>query len=200
MLKNFKRVIPLIMALFFIPLTVMAGEPTDRVKSVSDKLITVLSDSSLKAPEMKEKREQILMDAADEIFDWEEFSRRALAKNWNNRTPEEKKAFILLFRQLIANTYMEKTGSYSSEKILYLGEQIDGDHGNVKSELHTSTGTQIPVEYRVLKKNGLWRIYDVYIEGVSLVSNYRSQFNSIITDSSYEELVKRLKIKTEKKG
>jgi len=136
----------------------------------------------------------------DRVFSWEEFSKRALARNWNKRSAEERKEFVSLFRQLIADTYMEKTYQYSGESITYLDEKIEGDYGKVTSVFNTSKGTPISVEYRIMKKNGDWRVYDLYIEGVSLVSNYRSQFNSIIKSSSYEDLVMRLKEKTEKEN
>jgi len=134
----------------------------------------------------------------DRVFSWEEFSKRALARNWNKRSAEERKEFVSLFRQLIADTYMEKTYQYSGESITYLDERIEGDYGKVTSVFNTSKGTPVTVEYRIMKKGGSWRVYDLYIEGVSLVGNYRSQFNSVITGSSYEELVKRLKGKMKK--
>jgi phospholipid transport system substrate-binding protein len=134
----------------------------------------------------------------DGAFNWEEFSRRALAKHWSKRTESEKKEFISLFKQLIKRTYMEKSGQYSGGKVEFLDEKIDGEYGVVKSQLVSSTGTQTPVDYRLMKKDGAWCVYDVYIEGVSLVSNYRSQFNDILTSSPFEELVKRLKEKIEK--
>jgi len=194
-----KKLILLILFISLIPLTSFAGEPTDRIKAGTDRLLAIVSDAALQAPEMKGKRDQMIMETVDGIFSWEEFSKRALAKNWNRRTPEERKEFVSLFRQLIADTYMEKTYQYSGESIIYQGEKIEGDHGSVTSEFKTSKGTLIPVEYRVMKKDGTWRVYDLYIEGVSLVSNYRGQFNSIITGSSYEDLVKRLKEKLKKK-
>ena len=196
--KYFKRQILLILCLVLIPIVALGGEPTDRVKAVTDRLLAIVSDTALKAPEMKDKRDQMIMDAVDVLFSWEEFSKRTLAKNWNKRTPEERKEFVSLFRQLIADTYMEKTYQYSGESITYLDEKIEGDYGKVTSVFNKSNGTQISVEYRIMKKGGSWRVYDLYIEGVSLVTNYRSQFNSIITGSSYEDLVMRLKEKMKK--
>jgi len=194
-IENFKISILKILSTVLISSAALAGEPTDRIKAGTDKLIAIVSDNSLAAPEMKEKRDQMIMETVDGLFNWEEFSKRALAKNWNKRTAEERKEFVSLFRQLIADTYMEKTYQYSGESIVYQGEKIEGDHGSVTSEFKTSKGTQIPIEYRIMKKNGAWCVYDLYIEGVSLVSNYRSQFNDIIAGSSYEDLVKRLKEK-----
>lgn len=185
----------LISLLVFLPLISFAGEPTENIKAVTDKLITIISDKALQAPEMKDKRGQAIMETIDAVFSWEEFSKRALARNWNKRSIEERKEFVSLFRQLIADTYMEKTYQYSGESITYLDEKIEGDHGKVKSVFNTSDGKQIPVEYRIMNKDGSWRVYDLYIEGVSLVGNYRSQFNDIIIGSSYEVLVTRLREK-----
>jgi phospholipid transport system substrate-binding protein len=184
----------------FIPSVVMAGEATDRIKGISDKIFSVISDKNLQTAEMKGKKEQAIMDAVDTGFNWEEFSKRALAKNWAKRSEAEKKEFIELFRQLIKRTYMEKSGQYSGGKVEFLDEKIeaDGVYGVVKSQLVSSAGIKTPVDYRMMKKDNAWWVYDVYIEGVSLVSNYRTQFNDILTKSSFEDLIKRLKEKIEK--
>jgi phospholipid transport system substrate-binding protein len=179
-------------------MTVTAGEPTDKIKAVSDKLIAIVFDNSLKTPEMKDKREQMVIEIVDGLFNWEEFSRRALARNWNKRTDSEKRDFISLFRLLVERTYMAKAGQYSGGKVVFLDEKIEGDYGKVSTQVLTSAGTQIPVEYRVMKKDSVWWVYDVNIEGVSLVNNYRSQFNDILIKSSFEDLLKRLKEKLEK--
>jgi phospholipid transport system substrate-binding protein len=196
--KTIKRLALFILILLVIPSFVMAGEVTDRVKKVSDKIFSVISDKALQTPEMKEKKEQMIMDAVDGAFNWEEFSRRALARNWSQRTDGEKKEFISLFKQLIKRTYMEKSGQYSGGKVEFLEEKIDGEYGVVKSQLVSSSGTKTPVDYRLMKKDGAWWVYDVYIEDVSLISNYRSQFNAILNKSSFDELLKRLKEKIEK--
>jgi len=198
LLKYVKRLILFLSIFLAIPSFVMAGEPTDRIKVVSDKLIAIVFDNSLKTPEMKDKREQMVIEIVDGLFDWEEFSRRALARNWNKQADSEKKVFISLFRLLVERTYMAKAGQYSGGKVVYLDEKIEGDYGNVSTQVLTSAGTQIPVGYRVMKKDSVWWVYDVNIEGVSLVNNYRSQFNDILIKSSFEDLLKRLKEKLEK--
>jgi phospholipid transport system substrate-binding protein len=197
-LKFVKRLIITAILLLCMSMPLMAGEATDRVKIASDKVLAIIADKKFQAPEMKTKREQMIIEAVDSVFNWEEFSKRALAKNWSKRTDSEKKDFITLFGQLVERTYMAKTQQYTGGKISFLDEKIDGEYGNVSTQLVTSAGTQIPVEYRVMKKDSTWWVYDVNIEGVSLVNNYRSQFNDILTKSSYEELVKRLKEKLAK--
>lgn len=197
-LKSNRWLILFVFLSLAVPSVVVAGDATDRVKAVSDKIFSIISDQTLQVPEMKVKKEQMIMDAVDGAFDWEEFSRRALAKHWSKRTESEKKDFISLFKQLIKRTYMEKSGQYSGGKVEFLEEKIDGEYGVVKSQLVSSTGTRTPVDYRLMKRDGAWWVYDVYIEGVSLVSNYRSQFNDILIKSSFDDLLTRLKEKIEK--
>jgi phospholipid transport system substrate-binding protein len=197
-LKLAKRAI-LILALFLlVPSILLAGEATDRIKAASDKIIAIISDPAMKDPAMRDKRDQMVMGVVEGVFNWEEFSRRALAQNWSKRTDSEKKDFIALFSRLVERTYMAKANQYSGGKVDFLDEKIDGDYGNISTRYITSAGTQIPVDYRVMKKDGKWCVYDVYIEGVSLVNNYRSQFSDILLKSSFEELMKRLKEKVDK--
>jgi len=181
-----------------IPSMLFAGEPTDRVKIALDKIVNVISDPAMKAAAMKDKRDQMVMDAIKDVFNWEEFSRRALAQNWKKRTDDEKKAFMALFSQLVERTYMAKSNQYSGGKVEYLDEKIEGEFAKVSIKYITSSGTQTPVDFLMMKKNGAWWGYDVNVEGISIVGNYRSQFNDILIKSSFEDLMKRLKEKVEK--
>jgi len=173
----------------------LAQAPTEQIKETTDKVISILTDPALREPDRTEERRGLLRKAADERFDWEEMSRRALARHWARRTDEEKREFVSLFSDLLERTYMDRIDGYSGEKVLYEGETVDGDYGIVRARIATETDAQISAEYRVRRKENGWFIYDVSIEGVSLVNNYRTQFNSIILKSSYEKLVKRLKAK-----
>ena len=173
-----------------------AGEPTQQIKQTTDKILAILSNPSLKGPARAEERKKVIGQTVDERFDWEEMSRRSLARHWAARTPEEKKEFISLFRDLLARTYLDKVDDYSGEAVTYEGDTIDGNYASVKVKIVTSKGKEILVEYRVMKKQTHWFVYDITIEGVSLVNNYRSQFNSILSKSPYSELVKRLRDKT----
>ena len=137
----------------------------------------------------------MIREAVDERFDWEEMSRRTLALHWRNRTDAEKKEFARLFSDLLEQTYLEKVEGYSGEKVLYEGEEVDGKYGVVSVKIVTRKDTEIPVKYRVKNRGDGWRVYDISITGVSLINNYRKQFDSIITRSSYEELVQKLKAK-----
>lgn len=183
-----------------VPSTVSAGVLADSVKKATDKLIEIFSDHTLDAPEMEEKRNRMIREAVDEVFDWEAFSQRTMGRHWAKLSPDEKKEFISLFGQLLERTYLSKTKQYSGESITFLDEDIDGKYGNLEAKVITENKTEVPVDYRMIKENGTWFIYDVHIEGVSLVNNYRTQFNNILTKSSYAELKKLLESKLEEES
>lgn len=171
--------------------------PTDYVKITVDKVLEILRNKELKKPEKTSERRAAIRKAVDETFDFEEMAKRSLAIHWKDRTPEEKKEFIPLFTDLLERSYIKKIESYTDEEVIYVGETIDGGYASVKTKVVTKKKTEIPIEYRLYKKNAKWEVYDVIIEGVSLVNNYRTQFNKIIRTQSYPELVKRLKDKQE---
>ena len=176
-----------------------AKEPTDQVKQTTDRILSIVTDSALKSPSKAQEKRRLIRRAVDELFDWEEMARRSLARHWDQRTAEEKKEFVRLYSDLLERTYMEKVEGYSGEKITYEGETLDNGYAAVKVKIATKKNTDIRVEYRLSKEGNKWLVYDVLIEGISLVNNYRAQFNSIISQSSYENLVKRLRNKVELK-
>jgi phospholipid transport system substrate-binding protein len=176
-----------------------AGEPMDQIKQTTDTILSIVSDPALKVPSKAEERRRRIRNAVDQRFDWEEMARRSLARHWAQRTDEEKKEFIRLFGDLLERTYMDKIEGYSGEKVQYEGDTLEGDYAVVRVKIVTRKNVDIPVEYRLQKKENNWLVYDVSIEGVSLVNNYRTQFNSIIVGSSYADLVKRLKAKVAEK-
>ena len=133
----------------------------------------------------------------NEVFDWQETGKRALGRHWEGRSPQEREEFYKLFADLLERSYVGKIEGYSGERILYEKETVDGDRAEVRTKLVTKAGTQIPIDYQMQKAGDRWRVYDVKIENVSLVGNYRSQFNRIIQQSGYPELVNRLKTKQE---
>lgn len=191
-----------ILSLFFvlsIAIPTWAAEPMETIKQTTDKILSIVTDPALKPSSKTVEREKLLRQAIDERFDWEEMARRSLATHWAKRTTDEKKEFVFLFADLLERTYMRKVEDYSGEKVLYERETKDGDYATVKVKIVTKKNKDIPVDYRLKKGGNNWLIYDVSIEGVSLVNNYRSQFNSIIMQSSYENLINRLKEKVEPK-
>ena len=176
-----------------------AGVPTDGIKETTDRILVVVSDPALKGPENKTKRGKLIRKAVDERFDWEAMTKRSLARHWRKRTEAEKKEFISLFGKLLERTYLDKVGSYSGEKVIYVGETVDGKYGTITAKILTHSQTEVEVRYRLKELKGDWRVYDISVEGVSLVNNYRKQFNSIILRSSYDELVRKLRKKVAEK-
>jgi phospholipid transport system substrate-binding protein len=172
-----------------------AGPATDQVKTSVERVLKVVQDPELKKPQNTEKRRTQIREVARQLFDFPEMAKRALARHWAARTPEQRKRFVELFADLLENSYVSKIETYSGEKIAYLAEQADGDTVTVRSKIVTERGTEIPIDYRMQKDGARWQVFDVAIEGVSLVANYRTQFNKIITQSSFDELVKKMEQK-----
>jgi len=169
-----------------------AGQPMEQIRETTDRIIAIVSDPVLKSPEKAKERKRLIRQAVDERFDWEEMSRRSLARHWKQRTDDEKKEFINLFGKLLERTYLEQVGNYSGEKVLYLNETIDeSGFGDVRIKIITKQETEIPVRYKVKKNGDGWYVYDISVEGRSLINNYRKQFQRM----PYKKLLKQLKAK-----
>lgn len=190
----FNMMLPLLMTLVF-SAPVLGGAPTEQLKGTTDKILAILTDPALQAPEKLAEKKRMIREAVDERFDWAAISRRALGRHWKKMTADEKRAFIPLFGQMLEQTYLSRVGEYSGEKVSYEDEKIDGIYGVVKVKIMSDTHGVISVKYRVWNKKDEWFIYDISIEGVSLVNNYRSQFNNILMKSSPSELIKKLEEK-----
>ena len=174
-----------------------AGIPTDQLRGATDRVLKVLQNPELKEATKGDERRQQIRAIADEIFDWQETGKRALARHWQGRSPKEQQEFSALFASLVERSYIGKIEQFSGERVVYAGESVEGDQATVRTKLVTKSNTEIPIEYRMQKEGDRWRAYDVVIEGVSLVSNYRTQFNRIIQQSGYGELVNKLRAKQE---
>jgi phospholipid transport system substrate-binding protein len=122
-------------------------------------------------------------------------ARRSLGSNWRRRTPREQDEFVSLFTDLLERAYSETIEAYTDEKIVYLGEKLDGNYAEVKSKVITSKGQEFTIDYKSHLVGNEWRVYDVVVENVSIVNNFRSQFNRVISNDSYEELMRRLREK-----
>jgi phospholipid transport system substrate-binding protein len=177
-----------------------AGAPTEQLRTQVDRVLKLLDDSTLKAPDKARERRTAVRKVADEIFDFGETAKRSLGRHWAARTPEEREEFVKLFGDLLERSYISKIELYGGEKIQYVADKIDGETAVVQSKLLTKGGGEVPIEYRMHKKGERWLVYDVVIEGVSLVANYRTQFNKIIQTSSYQDLVKKMKTRQEELG
>jgi phospholipid transport system substrate-binding protein len=173
-----------------------AGAPTDQLRSRVDRVIRVLEDPELKQEAQVAKRRAEIRSIALEIFDFPELSRRALAQHWQARTATERAEFIALFTDLLERSYLGKIETYSGgEKVQYLSESLEGGLATVRTRIVSKAGTEVPVEYRMHRVDERWLVYDVAIEGVSLVANYRAQFNKLIQTSSFPGLMEKLKAK-----
>jgi phospholipid transport system substrate-binding protein len=172
-----------------------AGPPTDQLKSAIDRVVKILEDPGLKGDDRGAERRVAMGKIADDIFDFNEIARRALARHWQPLTDQQRAEFVSLFRDLLERSYISKIELYGGEKIQYIGERVDGDTASVATRIVTKNGTEVPIDYRLLKRGDRWLVYDVNIEGVSLVSNYRTQFNKIIQTGSFEDLIQKLRTK-----
>jgi phospholipid transport system substrate-binding protein len=200
--------------LFFVSLLILlmssvvwAGAATDQLKTTLGQIIQVLNDSSLKANNRVNERKNILMKLVRERIDEEEFSRKVLGAYWQDRTEAEKQEFIETFRELLERTYFERLDTYlaksetfSEENIHYIKEKVKGKYAVVVTEISVGEDSRLPVHYRFINRKDNWLICDIAIEGVSLAKNYRAQFSEIIANSSFEELIKRLKNKQKKEN
>lgn len=174
-----------------------AAAPLDQLKAATDRVLKILQDPELKRPDQLLARRQQIRMVANEIFDWAETAKRALGRHWQGRTVPQREEFSALFADLVERSYVAKIEGYSGERIIFAGDTLDGDQATVRTKLLTKSSAEIPIDYRLQREGDRWRAYDVLIEGVSLVANYRSQFNRIITQASYDELVRKLKQKQE---
>jgi phospholipid transport system substrate-binding protein len=176
----------------------LAVGPKDDLKESIEQVLAVLRNPAYKGEKNQKIRREKLRAAIQPRFDFAEMAKRSLARYWKKRTQAERKEFVSIFTDLLERSYVDKIESYTDEKIVYPSERIeDSRYADVKTKIVTSTGRDIPIDYRLFKTQTGWRVYDVVIEGVSLVSNYRGQFKRIIRKESYAELVKRLKRKQE---
>ena len=173
-----------------------AATATDEVKKIVDEVVRIVSDKELKKPKNEGKRRAELKKTIGSIFDYGRMAKLSMGVHWKKRTPAEQKEFVPLFETLLENSYATKIESYNNEKIVYLKETTEGDYAEVKSKVITTKGEEFTLDYRLGKERNKWMVHDVVIEGVSLVANYRSQFNRIIQTQGYNELVKKLQTKS----
>ena len=171
-----------------------AGPPTDSMKTTIDEVLRIVREKELKQPEKAEERRHLLEKVVAARFDYTEMSRRALGAPWNQLTDQQKQEFVDLFRTLLTNSYADKIETYSGEGVQYLHERTEKEFAEVRTKV-LSGKTEIPLDYRLVNKADDWRVYDVIVDGVSLVNNYRGQFTKILRASSYSDLVDQLRKK-----
>jgi phospholipid transport system substrate-binding protein len=173
-----------------------AGAAAEQLSLQIDRVMKTLETPELKSSHKAAERRAAIRRAAAEIFDFAEISKRCLGRHWQGRTPAEQEEFVALFTDVLERAYLSKVEVYSGEKILVLGDSIDGDAATVRTKVVMRQGAEIPVDYRMQRRGERrWVAYDVSIEGISLVANYRAQFQKIVQMSSYPELVRKLRAK-----
>ena len=172
-----------------------AETPMAVVRSTLSEMFRILEDESLKAPAQLKARRKMLEEVVASRFDYREISKRTLPTQWKALSEPEREEFVGLFRAFLTDRYAEKIEGYAGEKVQYLSERLEGPYAEVRTKL-VSSKTEIPMDYRLLLKGEQWYAYDIVVDGVSLVRNYRSQFDKIIHSDSYDELVRRLRNRT----
>lgn len=198
--KNKITLMALLIAICLIalPNVSRATEPNEVVSRAVDEVIEILGDASLKGDAHKVERRAKVRRAISKSFSFETMAKRAMGKYWKERTPKERKEFTLLFQRLIEISYISKIEGFTNEKVLYEKARTQKNISLVKTKIVTSKGTEIPINYRLIKRSGSdWVIYDIVIEGVSLVRNYRTQFSSVLRRKPYSTLVEQLRTKLE---
>ena len=171
-----------------------AAGPTETVQTAVQQVSAGQSGPAVKTLSTAERRADI-RKITDTLFDFKDMSERSLGSAWTQASPPQQKEFIRLFSTLIANAYLSRIEQFAGEPFTYVGEKIDGEEASVQSRVVTSKGSELGLEYRMYRADGRWAVYDIYVDGISLVGSYKAQFNRIIQRSSFADLLKQLRLK-----
>jgi len=193
--RRIRWAILLALAEFGIASTLLAGEPLEVVRVSADRAIQILKDPKLQSQKKKKERIERLKEIVNPLFDYEEMARRSLGPHWRRRTPQEQQEFVKLFRDYLENTYSDKVDLYAGEKVVYGRETVEDNYAQVETTFISAKGEGFSVVYRLRRVGGNWKVYDAVVENISIVNNYRSQFDRVISKSSFEELKRLLKEK-----
>jgi len=182
----------LILLLMF-PLSVYSGVPLETVKGQITRVLDILRDPALRGEAQRKIKDEKLSAISEEMFDFTELSKRSLGQSWNKMTPEQQKEFVKLYKSLLKKVYADKITSYTEEKIIFKRENTLSEKTvEIETAILTKT-SEVDINYRVIEKGGYWKVYDVVIEGVSLISNYRAQFREILANQTPEALLETLR-------
>ena len=180
-------------ALLVVP--AFAGAPTEQTKQTVDKVFAIINDSALKAPSRQQERREQLRQVIYPRFDFTEMAKRSLGPHWGKRSPQEQQEFVRVFTSLLESGYVDQIESANGDKVVYGREQMDGENATVFTKVQTSKGEEVAINYKLHQVGGDWKVYDVVVEDISLVNNYRSQFNRVLANASFDELMRRLQNK-----
>ena len=198
--KHIGLILILLAVLLILPLQVFAGDAKDTVKGQIDKMLAKMQTPEFKGLQKDAKLTEI-SNIINEVFDWQELSRRTLGREWKKFTPDQQKEFVTLFEELLKGIYADRILAYTQEKIEF-GKETELKKGRteVESYIITTDNKKVPIFYRMTDKSGQWRVYDVVIEGISMVKNYRGQFREILSKKKPEDLLQTLREKVKKTG
>ena len=171
-----------------------AGPLTDQFKGDLERVLSAIEETGKNGMDPA-RRHDAIRAVAEPVFDWREMASRSLGVHWQARSEAERTEFVDLFRDLIQRSYITQVERYSGEPVRFTGEKVDGNLGLVNTRIVTRQSKEVPIDYRLLNRDGRWRVYDVLVEGVSLIGNFRTQFDKVIRTSGYGELIQRLKAK-----
>jgi phospholipid transport system substrate-binding protein len=187
------RLVALALAAVLLPVPALAGPPTEDLRAAADRVVRILEDPALREERRALERQAAVREALLELIDFVEISRRSLGRHWRTLSPKQQEEFVALFRELLDRTYLPQIRLYEGERIHFLGESVDGGYGTVQARVVTRRGQEVSVMFRLHRPRDRWLVYDVALEGISLVGNYRSQFNAIMQRGAYPELVSRIR-------
>lgn len=182
-----------LMTMFFccvlVPMHAVAGVPTDNVRDRVNEALEILRDPSLKGDSKKKEKEARIRSVSERMFEFEELSKRTLGAHWKKLSPDQRQEFMSLYKAILEDAYMEKIVAYTDEEVLFEREvPLSEKTAEVRTTVKTKTA-DVPINYRVIQRDGQWKVYDVVIEGISLINNYRSQFREILSSKTPEDLL-----------
>ena len=180
-------------ALCLVSLQAWAGAPTEQIKGSIEQVIRIVQDPKLKRESMAGERRAAIRKEAGALFDFAETGRRVLGRHWQTLNDSQQLEFVSMFTNLLERAYISRIEQYSGEQVSYLGDSVEGESATVRTKFAPKEGPEIPIDYRLLSRGDRWLVYDVVVEGVSLVGNYRAQFDRIMRTGSYDELARRMR-------
>src|SRR5262245_15047063 len=187
--------VAILAGIYWTPAHLMAGLPTEQVRQTADKVLLILQDPGLKSQDKRGERNQQLREVIAARFNFPAMAQSSLGPHWQKRDPQERRDFVQLFTDLLERTYADQLAAYDGEKIVYGREIQDKDHAEVETKIISSKSAEFSINYKLRSFQGEWQVYDVVIENISLVNNYRSQFNRVLASSSFEELLRKMREK-----